>query len=454
MLPVCVNFFAQEPEVNAAQLLLSPGPAPLQLASEAYAVLATALTAAADASDGSTYAMSLAWTGPAGTSICQAFYNLTAWLRGQAEKAAHTALVMQGLQVAAATAQAAMVHVVAELAAIQAAKIAAVASNSITGLAASALAASEVAHMAVRLEAATVMTMYAESAMSGLSALPPSSAPPAIASGAPVTPASLTGFENLPTGIGDLFGRSGPGIGTTGPGGALASGGGARVLDSPVSNPGGSPPVSGPPAGGQPGGGQPGAGQPGGGGGQPGPVDPQQLGSDMQAPPLPSGSGDADPTGAGPAVPEQSGLYGTPQTSTTLVGLNGGAASTAALGVTRGGGTVLQTATGPRMPVGWKPAATQAFGAGAGTPAEQPLPQRSPPRGASAPRAQLRRRRDEQRDGSKTFVAGGATDVPVLDHPPGLGVIEYDAGDTEPVSASERVLASGVLDSDAKSDFE
>jgi len=52
---------------------------------------------------------------------------------------------------------------------------------------------------------------------------------------------------------------------------------------------------------------------------------------------------------------------------------------------------------------------------------------RTAPRGATAPEATKRRRRDEERDGSGTVIAPGHSEeeVPEFDQPPDVGVIGY-----------------------------
>lgn len=432
------DFLALPPEVNSARLFAGPGPSEMESTASAYAAIADGLLAAAAGADGSMNQMEIIWQGASADQAQRAFRNHANWLRTEGAAAATTAAVAAGIGMANGAALGAM-PTVAEIEAIQAAiATASAASSGSLGLGAATVAILEGMYMAEWFRAATVMSTYATATTALLGELPPPSEAPPIVSGPPgVAPPGIPGMDpGVP--VGDPGGNTG----LTDPGGGGDGSGpsGGQPGDG-VGNPPGDPGNPGEP--GQPGNpGQPGdpgnPGQP----GQPGGGDPQTPVTQAQQPisELPTmptdgyGGGDGLSSGDG-------GLLGAAPNSTTLAGLNGGLGSMVALGMTPGGfGAMPGSTTGFRMPTNWSTMSTRAFGMGTGTPAAQPVPQRTAPRGVTAPKARRRRERDERKPG-KAFAPGASQDVPVLEEPPAIGVIEYLDGDGQQESVSERLLA-------------
>lgn len=147
---------------------------------------------------------------------------------------------------------------------------------------------------------------------------------------------------------------------------------------------------------------------------------------------------------------EPQGFSENSQSSTTLAGLSGGVGSLVALNMTRGGlGAMPGAASGFRMPSNWSLGRGTAFGATSNPTAAGLAPRNTPPRGATAPKAQMRRRkRDEDREKSKVFVPGEPQEVPVLEQPPVIGVIEYadsERREEHEESETEQLLLVGVI---------
>jgi hypothetical protein len=143
---------------------------------------------------------------------------------------------------------------------------------------------------------------------------------------------------------------------------------------------------------------------------------------------------------------EQPGFYGTSPNSPTLAGLNGGAGSLVALNLARGGlGSMPGASTGFRMPSNWMRGPGTAYGASSNPAGTGPAGRGAPRRGAIAPKAQMRRRRDEERKPGKAFVPGEQLEVPVLEKPPVIGVIEYADERPEDVVAEGDSLV-GILE--------
>lgn len=74
------------------------------------------------------------------------------------------------------------------------------------------------------------------------------------------------------------------------------------------------------------------------------------------------------------------------------------------------------------------------------------MARKGPPRGAVAPKARMRRRRDDEKRSSKVFVPGEPQDVPVLEQPPVIGVIEYEDRDGRDEPMLESVPAVGIIE--------
>lgn len=448
MSPLLFNFWALPPEVNSALLTVGASPALYYTAATAYWEMSAALSAAAAASDGSMANMSVIWRGPTADKAQAAFRNHNNWLRTQSEVAGNTFARVSLVADANVAALASMPKLPIILA-VQSATATLVASNGM-GQNTPLIAIGEAAYAAQWIRAAVTMTKYAAEATTLLTGLQPPAPSPTIVNTSPTSLPTGGGGGGVP----DLLGSgAGPApVPTGGPVGGSAQGGGSGGGSTSDPGTGGPGQTGGNP--GQPGGN---AGQPGSGAGQPNP-NPVPGGTD----PAPSTPGASEPTSpigelpggfdngaTSPEVPglEQPGFYGTSPSSTTLAELNGGG-SPAALTMVRGGlGTVPGAATGFRLPATWTPLGTQAFGAGTGGPSPQPLAPSTAPRRASAPAAQLRRRRrEEERKSGKAFAPGDSQDMPLLEQPPAIGVIEYTDSDSRPESASEQLLAFGVLE--------
>lgn len=464
MFPLGFDFFALPPEVNSARLSAGPGPAPMLAAGLAYAGAASALATAAGGSDGSMGQLSLVWRGPSAERAHQAFHNHANWLRNQALVADGAAAIANTVAEANATALA-MMPPLPLIVANRVAQAVLVATD-VNGVNTPELAVNEAVYMGMYVTAAAAMTQYAGQASAALTTLPPPLAAPQIVSGGGGTtpggdfggggPGFASGVSKSahpgggPTGSLPGNGQGGSGTGGSGSGQSGSNpGSGTGQQGSGPTDPGQPGAGTGQSGGGQP---TPGTGQDTGGGSDSNPMTPQSIS------PIQDGSTDSNGLGGanGGAGGQDSGFYGTSPYSPTLAGLNGGIGSSVAMSLFRGGiGDMPGASTGFRMPANWG-AATRAFGAGVGEPAMAGAPARTVSRSASAPTSQLRKRREQDRKSSKVFVPGEPQDVPDLEAPPAIGVIEYADDEREEESASESVIA-GILDTghdDADSNFE
>ncbi|MGV9411218.1 PPE domain-containing protein [Nocardia sp. NPDC003693] len=438
-------YFALPPEVNSALLNNGPGPFPLWAAAADYAKVAAALTGAAAASDGSMSQMTATWGGPAAERAERAFRNHANWLRAQAQVAAQASAQATVIADANALARSVMPST-ATILANRAATAVLVAGNGM-GQNTPLIAMNEAVYYAMWMLAANTMSTYHAAATGALAALPAPAIPPEITSG------GAGNGPSIPSPRRDLTPGSGPGDDSSRPdlgGGHPGSDRDTRPVGdrTPGADPGpgrgtdpGPPPGESLP-------GRPGPAEPDLPGADPGPVtpDPVQPISDVPQSLPPGVDGLGGPESLPGSTPEQPGFWGTSPESPTLAGLNGGAGSAVALALTRGGlGAMPGAGTGFRLPASWNPMGVRAFGAGLGSPMLPAAPQRPAPAGVSAPRAQLRRRREEQdRKPGKAFASGEQQEVPVLEQPPAIGVIEYTEVDGQPESASEQLLAAGL----------
>ncbi|WP_405136728.1 PPE domain-containing protein [Nocardia sp. NBC_01388] len=456
------------PLALSTKLFAGPGPVPMMAAAVAYAAAASALNAAAGGSDGAMGAMAPAWLGSSADRAQQAFRDHANWLREQALVAERASIAAATVAEANAAAMAIMPKphdILANLARGAALSGAAIASSGIPALSLgihAALAVNEAEYAEMQAMALLSMNTYAGQAAAALGSLPPPLPAPAIVSGG-ATSVAGTGASGFGGGSASGGGASGGGSGPGGPSGlgsgGSGPGGGVGHTGSGPGQSGSSPGQSGSGPG-QPG---PDPGGPGAGGGQSTSGPGQDAGGtgqpDLSAPQpmsLPDNASAGADGGSGDGLSAQDqGFYGTSQSSPTLAGLNGGLGSTVALGMFRGGlGDMPGASTGFRMPSNWG-AATRAFGAGVGEPAVSPVA-RTAARGASAPTAQMRKRRDKDERSAKVFVPGQSQDVPEIEQPPVIGVIEYSDDERDEESASEAVLA-GILErraDDSDSDFE
>ncbi|WP_062988210.1 PPE family protein [Nocardia anaemiae] len=144
----------------------------------------------------------------------------------------------------------------------------------------------------------------------------------------------------------------------------------------------------------------------------------------------------------------QSGFFGTSPNSPTLAGLSGGVGSMVALNLARGGlGSMPGASTGFRMPSNWLRGPGTAFGASSNPSGAGPAGRGAPRKGAIAPKTQMRRRRDEERKPGKVFVPGEQLEVPVLEKPPVIGIIEY-ADQPDEVVTDQEVLVGVIENAD------
>ncbi|SUA72802.1 Uncharacterized PPE family protein PPE36 [Nocardia otitidiscaviarum] len=417
--PLTFLFAALPPEFNSYMLSTGPGPGPMLVTSAGYRQLATVLAGTAAASDGSMNSMSFAWAGPSATAASTAFRTHAAWLRKQAAVADQVAVQASGVARAYTGAMATMPPLPAILAIKAVIKVcrAAALAGAPTGPTVAVLAAAETVYYGMWIEAAKSMIKYTGEASAHVAALPPPiPAPPIIAGPGPVSPYMAV----VPT-IGPAPTSGTPATPKTMTGG---TGGGPTG-----GNPGG-----GDPSGGQ-GGTSPNTGDPGQGPSQPTPQAENPLPDVEQAV-----SSAADQL-TDPAMPDmadlgisefggeslgQPGFPGTSTGSTTLAALNGGMGGMVAMGLVRGGlGAMSGLSTGFRMPSSWPPGVGTAFGAPAAGTSGAPVSRSAPRRGVTAPTARMRRRRDDEKKSSKAYVPGEPQEVPILEKPPVIGVIEY-----------------------------
>ncbi|MBF6089238.1 PPE family protein [Nocardia cyriacigeorgica] len=414
-------------------------------AATSYRALAETLRVAASSSDGHTAGLANTWQGDTANKALAAYRRHTDWLRQQAQHAdmiAERCMTQARLYEAA---RAEMPHY-AEIAANRARSAAlATASGTAVGMAAFALNEAEYAAMAAM--AVHAMVTYAAGTAQNAVFPPPEPAPHIAAPGAGGGGGPL---NLLPGGGGPRASEFGRGPGETGGGGSERTDGqgpsGPRPGDpgsGGSSDPGGTGPSD-------PGSGPPGTSETAPSTGSGGPAD--SLPGEGQLPPGDPVAGPETlgempihgPDGIIDPASVDSALFGTTPGSRTLEGLTGGVGSSVALGLARGGlGGMPGAATGFRMPTNWTlraPGAT--FGAPV-TPAAAPPARKLPPRGAIAPNARRRRRdREELRKPAAVFTAGETQEVPVLEKPPAIGVIEYHDDDT--TSQHKEVLGEPV----------
>ncbi|MBF6228742.1 PPE domain-containing protein [Nocardia abscessus] len=420
------DYLALPPEVNTGRLLSGPGAAALASTAAAYATLATGLAVAASETDGLTVMLGVAWQGPASDVAQAAFGRHAAWLHTQSAVALDAATSAAELGVIFSEAQGAMMGVAAWLTAwyVKQAALAAASTTQLAPLTLAAMAASELEYLAIAAAAAAVMVGYDSAASAVLAGLPAPEVPLPIVNGGSIREGRSFVFD--PPRVED------PTISDHGPHTSRSDVGSNQTADPGTSNP---DPTS------------------------PQPVDTTQPTDplpDMDNPSSPSDSpANSSANGSGAGSMDQQGLIGTTQDSITLAGLSGGVGSMVALSMMRGGPSVMSgAANGFRMPSNWSIGRGTAFGASPSQPGGGPAFRSNAPRGATAPNAQMRRRRrgDEDRKKSKVFVPGEPQDIPVPERPPVIGVIEYGDADRreEPeIPETEQLLPIGVIESAA-----
>lgn len=450
-----IDYFAMEPLANWMQLNSGPGAAPLFAASTAYVGVEEALDSAATGTDGLSKAMGSSWEGMSGPRAQAALRKHTGWVREQASLAERMSKLATKAGQAHNTAVA-MMPTLAEILANIAKRAAAAATASaaaaggaatlpLAAAASLAMAEAEAEYLILRTRAAAAMALYEAKAidtLEQLAALQIEPPPPMVTGGGggvestpQHTPPDTTGpLKNLiDKGPDSPFVKTDNNTGpqhSVGDGTRSVSDGTQSVSDGTQSVSDGTNSTS----------------------------DLGQSGSQADRA-LPDIERALSPGDSPYAVEHgldsgsldtqvHDGLFGTTPYSTTLAGLGGGVMGFASFGMMQGGlGSMSGAATGFRMPGNWTPGTGTAFGAGTGNTSATPMSRAASRPGVSAPSERMRRRRKEEDKGkpAKVFVPGEQLDVPVLERPPAIGVIEYDEDDIQEDITSDAVLV-GVLD--------
>ncbi len=425
------------------KLHTGPGAFPMIGTSNTYHGIAETLRIAASSTESHAASLAHTWEGDTANKALAAYRRHAGWLRRQAQHAdmiAERCMTQAHLYEAARTT---MPHYAAIAANRTRALTYAASAGTAVGMAAMAINELEYALMAE----AAIRTMVTYAGASAANAvLPPAEPAPHIV--APGAGGGGDPLNLLPGGGGSTANDFGRGPGDT-------SGGRGPDGPGPSSPRPGDPGSGGPSDPGSAGPSDPGTGSP----------------STPDTTPTPGNSGPADglpgegqlPPGDSMTGPEtlgelpingpdgpidpaltDMGYFGTTPGSRTLDGLTGGVGSSVALGLARGGiGGMPGAATGFRMPANWTlraPGATF----GALPPAGGAPPARNmPPRGAIAPNTRRRRRdREELRKPAAVYTPGETQEVPELEKPPAIGVIEYHDEDT--TSQHKEVLGEPV----------
>ncbi|MFE9327730.1 PPE domain-containing protein [Nocardia sp. NPDC052278] len=429
-MPLGVVFGALAPEGIIYPLLMGDGAASTKLTAQAYELMAAQLHAAAANTDGSMSQMGGAWAGLSSDQAQAAFRNHANWLREQAEVADQTAKIANavvGIYSQAETAMGAVAAWCAEVRAREMALAGATVLGAPTGL---ALLETEGELLAVRAAAIGVMAAYAAELLPVLSSLPPpAEAPPIVTGGDPGPTMDYSTYDD-PTSNGPTDTRTGttdtqtvssterPMSDSNGDNGSNDSGDNGSGGDDSPTQP--TDPTN-----------------------SANPTDPEQFAPNADPSSMPADSG---ANGFDSGASDQQWLYGASQNSTTLAGLNGGVGSFVAINMMRGGlGSMPGASTGFRMPSSWLRAPGASFGPTSNPVSAGPATRGGPPRRVVAANARMRRRRrDEDRKPGKVFVPGEQFEVPVLEKPPVIGVIEYT--DRPEESDADQDVLVGVIE--------
>ncbi|WP_327113593.1 PPE family protein [Nocardia sp. NBC_01730] len=399
-------YAAYPPEVNSARLTFGLGPGPMVAAAAGYAAIGDGLLAAATAAEGQTTAMGIEWQGDSANQAQLAFRKHASWLREQgtiAMAVAQHALV----QAEAYTSALGKMPPLPAILANRALTATLVASNSM-GQNTPMIAVNEMVYMVMWAQAAGTMYQYHAETLANTASLPPPPPAPEIVGPSPTGPGP--GFKSSP----DVSS-----VGHTDPTGPTVTQNNPVQHDNSVtqdtSNTTGDNTTDTPTQPDQP---------PADSVGNTPPEVQEPVSDPMQGlTDAPYGS-----EGLIDGTAQDAGFFGTSASSSTLVGLNGGAGAALAIGLQRGGlGSIPGGSTGFRMPTNWSLGKGTAFGASLNNNATAASPARKgPPRGAIAPKTGRRRRDDEKSTKpAAVFVPGEPQEVPVLEKPPVIGVIEY-----------------------------
>ncbi|WP_433710584.1 PPE domain-containing protein [Nocardia sp. CA-084685] len=430
-MPLGLIFGALAPEAIIYPLLTGDGSASTTATARAYDAMAKQLRAAAANTDGSMGQMGGAWGGLSADQAQAAFRNHANWLREQAEVAERTADIANKVVTIYSGAHKAMTAVAAWCETVRARESAAALGSGVFGAAALVVGEAEAELLLVRAAAVDVMLGYAGALLPTLAALPtPVVAPPIVAGGDPGPTMDLATYDD-PTSYRPTDTRTGTtettsstrqigsngdgdtnGGGDNGSNGGGDNGSGGKDLPTQPTDPTDSAT----------------------------PTDPQQFAPDPSSLP-----GDSSANGFDSGASDQW-LYGASQNSPTLAGLNGGVGSLVAINMMRGGlGSMPGASTGFRMPSSWLRAPGASFGPTSNPVSAGPATRGGPPRRVVAANARMRRRRrDEERKPGKVFVPGEQFEVPVLEKPPVIGVIEYT--DRPEESDTDQDVLVGVIE--------
>ncbi|MFE7744985.1 PPE domain-containing protein [Nocardia sp. NPDC057455] len=437
MLAVVLGALA--PEAIIAPLLAGDGATTTRLTAKAYQAMAVQLHTAAANTDSSMLQMSGTFQALTSDQAQAAFRKHSAWLREQATVAETTAELLDRAADISTTAKAAMGAVAAKVAQVRVQEGIAL-GGGFGPLSGAAILEAEAELVALRGAALGVMAGYAAALVPTLAALPPPvEAPPIVTGGpGPGPQTDYASYDNPTDHTGTDLTHSETSSKSTGDGPTGSDNGNGSVDDKtptdttqpsdttqptdttqPADTTQPTDPAN--PS-----------------------TDPDQLAPNTNSDPW---SGDSGMNGTGDGATDQSWFYGTSQNSPTLAALTGGAGSLVALNMARGGlGSMPGASTGFRLPASWNPGAGRAFGALPQQAASGPMARKGPPRGAVAPKARMRRRRDDEKKPSKVFIPGEPEEVPVLEQPPVIGVIEYVDRDSQDEPTSESELAVGVIE--------
>ncbi|MQY28240.1 PPE domain-containing protein [Nocardia aurantia] len=423
-------------ETLAIQLHSGIGSGPMVDTSTAYSTLAEALSNGAANSDGTMDGMQNIWKGPSANRAEAAFRNHATWVRQQALNS-YTAANQAAMAAESFNITLALTPPPESFSGLR---------TLITGLAANPTPATTPVLIGA-VGALGALNAQAVSAYSGYAA-----AIGDIVGGLPEIPQPAPSIVNTtrpgPDGPGPGPGPGGPGPGPSGPGstpgktdpGGSTDPGGANDPGG-TSKPGTDPTQStSDPT-------QTGTQQPGDTGDNPTGTDPQQP-ADVQDS-LP----DNEMGGPDNGFPLDRGDLADSSYSGDTSELGTGLGAYAAYSMSGGGlGSMAGSATGFRMPSNWgRMTGGRAFGAGTGLAEPEPALQR---RGVTAPQAQKRRKREEEEKrksvkvSGKVFVPGEFDEVPELEQPPAIGVLEYDLDPLWDESSEDDADLIGVLDHD------
>jgi hypothetical protein len=413
-----------DPNVVVAQALITslfdgPGILPTMLTVASYTSVATQFHAAAAGVDGSMLLMNESWRSPSADKAQGAFRVYSSWLREQGDVAHRTAAALTQGAEAYTTAQQGMSAVQAWLTEFELRQNALASTPHTFPI----MLALESESFAILGAAVGVMGIYEGNLSKAIAAFPePTIAQPIV---------NNSGALGVPNGYSDPTSdllNSGLSPIHSAISGSSSSNPGSTVQQSAGESGQSADPVS--------------------QAGSTSPTDPQ--------------TGTPDLSSQTPAMDSETNEYGNNSLDSTenqsidtnsgytagYAGFGAGMGGYAVLGMTRGGlGTMSGSATGFRLPANWASRATRSFGAAeVEAEAEPVLRQGTAPKGATAPEAQMRRRKEEKVRSGKVIVPGEDLEVPELESGNlEIGVLGYvEEFADEPITDDS--LTIGVID--------